>query len=542
VKDANGAVINGADVTFAITAGGGAISGAAAKSGSSGIATLGGWTTGATAGANRVTATAGTLPAVTFTAVATDPADGKPDLLAGAVAFSGAYPTPASVTYVEAGQGVSVTAFPGQVQLFFANGTTEVGANALIRANGGLILGQAPQMAYYLVGTPAGGESAFITAVSADARTVLALPHLATTYGSLAVPPENTLPALAASAPAVTVIDDCSGSHGTAVVATVGAAGGGTANCLSDAGPTPGTAALGVTVQHLLAVGAASGGADRLVNLSTYGTVVISGSGSVDWSLMTAAEQATLRRQWLGTFKNFLLAISSLPASARQNLVVGICAGNNNAPIASLLSTIRSDPRLGPILRQNVLVVGATDFTYAGANDAPGDPDFVKMPDASSNVTSEKGCSFATPRALVAVQQVIAATGLGASDALLAAKEAAAANADAQRLVTAEAISKGQDIAAARATDPAAASTVTAITLPAWGANNTAVITPAIQGVTVAYTVSGTDGYFDSARLRTNASGVITFTVPPGESGVTDTITVTAVLSGVSATRTYRWP
>ena len=73
VRDANGNPVGGAHVTFAVTAGGGSITGGSATSNASGIATVGSWTLGATAGVNTLTATVGSLPAVTFTAQGADP-------------------------------------------------------------------------------------------------------------------------------------------------------------------------------------------------------------------------------------------------------------------------------------------------------------------------------------------------------------------------------------------------------------------------------------------------------------------------------------
>ena len=337
------------------------------------------------------------------------------------------------------------------------------------------------------------------------------------------------------------MIDDCAGSHGTRVVATVLVAGGGTATCASDASSNPSLAFFDLTLQQLIKASHAGSGTDRLINLSTYGTLVFGNNTSVAYSTMTFSQQAQLRAGWLGVFKAMLLAVSKLPAADRKNLVLGICAGNNNAPITTMLGAIRADPALGPILKQNVLVVGATDLAYSGANDALGDPDFVKMPNASSNVVGDVGCSFATPRALVAVQKVIAATGLSAADALYASKQAALSNSDPQKLVEFEAIAKGGDIAAARATDPASASTVTAIAFTTVGSTTGAVITPAITGVTVAYSVSGTDGYFDSGRLQTNSLGRVSFGIPPGASGVVDTISVWAVISGPSVVVSKQW-
>jgi hypothetical protein len=67
VKNVRGDALQGVPVTFAVAAGGGTITGATQTTDAAGIATIGSWTLGTTAGENRVTATVGTLPAVTFT-------------------------------------------------------------------------------------------------------------------------------------------------------------------------------------------------------------------------------------------------------------------------------------------------------------------------------------------------------------------------------------------------------------------------------------------------------------------------------------------
>jgi hypothetical protein len=73
VRDESGNPISGVRVTFSVTAGGGSITGANATSDASGIATVGSWTLGATAGVNTLSATTGSLPAITFTAQGADP-------------------------------------------------------------------------------------------------------------------------------------------------------------------------------------------------------------------------------------------------------------------------------------------------------------------------------------------------------------------------------------------------------------------------------------------------------------------------------------
>lgn len=71
VKDANGNPTSSVSVTFAVVSGGGSVTGATAVTNSAGVATLGSWTLGNSAGPNSLSATATGLPSVTFTATAT---------------------------------------------------------------------------------------------------------------------------------------------------------------------------------------------------------------------------------------------------------------------------------------------------------------------------------------------------------------------------------------------------------------------------------------------------------------------------------------
>jgi hypothetical protein len=72
VRDANGNPVEGVGVSFAVASGGGSITGANATTNDSGIATVGSWTLGTTAGANSLTASVEGLTdsPVTFTATA----------------------------------------------------------------------------------------------------------------------------------------------------------------------------------------------------------------------------------------------------------------------------------------------------------------------------------------------------------------------------------------------------------------------------------------------------------------------------------------
>ncbi|MEO8636642.1 MAG: hypothetical protein ABI587_15300, partial [Gemmatimonadales bacterium] len=73
ITDVSGNPVTGASVTFAVAGGGGSATGTTALSASNGIATVGSWTLGGTAGGNSLTATSGSLTGspVTFTATGT---------------------------------------------------------------------------------------------------------------------------------------------------------------------------------------------------------------------------------------------------------------------------------------------------------------------------------------------------------------------------------------------------------------------------------------------------------------------------------------
>ncbi|HEV8410179.1 MAG TPA: invasin domain 3-containing protein, partial [Gemmatimonadaceae bacterium] len=70
VKDASNNPVSGVSVTFAVATGGGSVTGGSATTNASGIATVGSWTLGTTAGANSITATSTGLTGspLTFTA------------------------------------------------------------------------------------------------------------------------------------------------------------------------------------------------------------------------------------------------------------------------------------------------------------------------------------------------------------------------------------------------------------------------------------------------------------------------------------------
>lgn len=70
VKDQRGAAMSGVVVTFAVTGGGGTITGSSVTTNTSGVARVGGWTLGAEPGPNSLTASTSGLSLVTFIATA----------------------------------------------------------------------------------------------------------------------------------------------------------------------------------------------------------------------------------------------------------------------------------------------------------------------------------------------------------------------------------------------------------------------------------------------------------------------------------------
>ncbi len=70
LKDVNGNPVSGVSVNFAVVSGGGSITGSTPVTNAAGVATIGSWTLGSSAGTNALSATVAGLPLVTFTATA----------------------------------------------------------------------------------------------------------------------------------------------------------------------------------------------------------------------------------------------------------------------------------------------------------------------------------------------------------------------------------------------------------------------------------------------------------------------------------------
>jgi adhesin/invasin len=136
VRDAQGNPVANVSVTFAVTQGGGSVSGGTQVTGTNGVATVTAWTFGPVAGPNSVVASATGLPSVTFNATTT----GTPTQV---VLFNGNNQLAIAGTAVTVAPSVRVTDANGQgvgnVAVTFAvvsGGGSVTGANATTDATG----------------------------------------------------------------------------------------------------------------------------------------------------------------------------------------------------------------------------------------------------------------------------------------------------------------------------------------------------------------------------------------------------------------------
>lgn len=172
VTDPAGIPVPGVSVTFAVTAGGGTITGETATTNASGIAAVGSWTLGSTAGTNTLTATSGTLTGspVTFNATGVSLPPTKIAMNAGdqQVALAGQpVPIPPSAKVTDA-EGFGV---PGVTVTFTirSGGGTIQGATVTTNASGIATIGS------WVLGI--GGNSLFASApgLSGDPLIFVAL-------------------------------------------------------------------------------------------------------------------------------------------------------------------------------------------------------------------------------------------------------------------------------------------------------------------------------------------------------------------------------
>lgn len=138
VTDATGIPVSGISVTFAVTGGGGTVSGAVATTNAQGVATVGSWILGSNPGANALSATSGSLAGspVTFAATSAIPATGM-SIVAGnnQSAQAGSAVAIAPSIKVFDGDGLGVGGIPVEFAIESGGGTIS-GGTATTNADG----------------------------------------------------------------------------------------------------------------------------------------------------------------------------------------------------------------------------------------------------------------------------------------------------------------------------------------------------------------------------------------------------------------------
>jgi adhesin/invasin len=133
VRDAFNNPVSGVSVTFAVATGGGQITGGAQTTNASGIATIGSWTTGTTAGANSLSITSTGLTGSPLTVTAT----GTPGTASAVAINAGNSQSAPAGTNVAVAPSAQVTDING-------NGVPGVAVTFQVTAGGGSIAGGAP--------------------------------------------------------------------------------------------------------------------------------------------------------------------------------------------------------------------------------------------------------------------------------------------------------------------------------------------------------------------------------------------------------------
>lgn len=330
------------------------------------------------------------------------------NILDGASFFDGSSPSVGLVSYHEGGILVTDSAYLGQIFAYFQASVDESSAKSIINAAGGSILTKVPKIGYYLVGVPIGKEGECIDFMRNNKSVKNALPNPVARYMSKEV----------------TVIDGCKTSHGDDVECTarLNTVDYNSVTCLDDDDGS-GRPDTEKTINQIMKTIAAANGGTAIINISTFG-----GLNCVDYEKEDTATKAKLLRMAKKYLETILTPISQLPDKWTKNLVITFCAGNDNTPLTSVLSEIRSDS-LQEVLNNNVLIVGADESVYHDSNDAPGDPGFAKMRSVTSSCDiNKKGTSFAAPLAAAYIWNLVKEKEINASQALRAAKIAIANN------------------------------------------------------------------------------------------------------------------
>ncbi len=384
----------------------------------------------------------------------------------GATNYVGEYPSAAMVSYTETdGTPISVLAYPGQVQVFFAQNTTQQYAEDAISSNGGTVLGAIPLAGYYLAQVGVGNESTFISNIMMDFQVYGAMPNLALAQEDGVVINDDYLTQdkpVPLNVHGPVAID--SGWHGQAVVDTAQANGGtitDVVNVIGHDGLTQGDKCI--YALNAIAQGNAifNPGATTFVNISQgagYRDDELSGdtngNGQLgdwsDWANLPPDLQAVALTNRTAFMADILRGMQSLPPDLFDSTFLTMSAGNNNMPIQPMLDILRGNDTWDFILGTHVAIATCPTGLYNQANQAsPGDPGVAVM----NNPQAANGTSFAAPAANAAIQHLTAdeiwdimnTTGASFAQVVQAADMAKGANANGQ-VIAAEVAAMAESI------------------------------------------------------------------------------------------------
>lgn len=333
---------------------------------------------------------------------------GTTGLLDGAQFFNGTVPAIGLVKYMNGTKLAADSAYSGQVLVFFHTPVIDKTATDLIVAKGGTVLGKVPNAGFYFVGVPSGGEGTFISSMKLNQAIHDALPHVVARYMSTGV----------------SYIDGCKLSHGNQVNCVIQGAlhEYASPNCRDD-DDGDGKPMVKKTIENIYKTVSEANGGNAVINISSFGGF----SNGTDYNQVDSTRKAEIISRARSYLYAILTPIAELPEYYRENLVITLCAGNDNTPLTEILDQIRTDVTLANVLKNNVLIVGANEAVFHGSNDAPNDPDFANMKSVYSCDMSI-GTSFAAPLAAAYITNLINDLGITAKQALNAVKIAVMTN------------------------------------------------------------------------------------------------------------------
>lgn len=345
-------------------------------------------------------------------------------LLEGSVTYLGPYPTPAPVNFTtKDGENITITVFPGQVQVFFNSLTTDADATEAIQTLGGTVLSKIPKIQYYMAGVAPGKESSFITSILSLPIIESATPHIVAQLKKLIELADlteyckdrpkdilcTTVPLNVK--PGVVVIDSnflAPNGHGYKMV-EANTNNGGTIGSLVNL-PT-----IKCTIQKcgfdgeaistdmtVKTIAAAAEGNSRfnpgkplIVNLSMNGVESRNKDGTIN-------EKETLENI-KGYLSLVLEGISKIPTDIRnKGLIVTIALGNEKLDLTQVLADIRENAELAEAMSKHAILVGTEQ--YDGSNYITGkDKDVV----ISNNAEAKGGTSGATAAVSALIDQLI---------------------------------------------------------------------------------------------------------------------------------------